>query len=108
MMTHGRQTGNSNCRWRAKASGQIGNSSCRWPGIIVVVHHGRLEGLLEGVLCLAKLLIDKHSADVVLLGELRDGLFSKGIENELLSCRWGSKREGVGSSDVTPSVFGLD
>ena len=38
MMTNGHKTGNSNCRWRARASDRIGNSSCRRPGIIVVVH----------------------------------------------------------------------
>ncbi len=45
------------------------------------------ERSVEGVVGVAELLIDELAADLVLIGQGRDGLAGEGIEGELLACR---------------------
>ena len=44
------------------------------------------ERLVEGVVGVAELPIDELAADLVLIGQGRDGLAGEGIQGELLSC----------------------
>ena len=60
------------------------------------------KGLVEGVVVVgvAELLIDELAADLVLIGQGRDGLAGEGAQGELLSCREGQptgrgERDGV-------------
>ncbi len=43
------------------------------------------EGLLEGVVGVVELLVDKLAADLVLVSELRDGLPGQGVQSQLLA-----------------------
>ena len=59
----------------------------------------RGKGEVEGVLGVALLLVDELATDVVLVGEVGDGLALEGIESELLAgLRWqqtsGTGRDG--------------
>ena len=59
------------------------------------------KGLVEGVVGVAELPIDELAADLVLIGQGRDGLAGEGAQGELLSCREGQptgrgERDGAG------------
>jgi hypothetical protein len=47
----------------------------------------RSERLVEGLVGLAELLIDELAADLVLVGQGRDGLAGESIQSELLACQ---------------------
>src|SRR4029077_19461430 len=54
------------------------------------------ERLVESVVGVAELLIDELAADLVLVGQSRDGLAGEGIQGELLACREGQQTGGGG------------
>ena len=49
------------------------------------------EGLVEGVVGVAELLIDELAADLVLVGQGGDGLAGESVQGELLSCLEGQQ-----------------
>ena len=53
------------------------------------------EGLGEGVLSLVGLLVDEFAADVVVKGQLGDGVAGEGVQGELLACCGGQGVRGA-------------
>src|SRR5579884_3776755 len=51
---------------------------------VVVVGTGRVEGVVESLLCLVRLLIDKFSADMMVVCQVGDGGARQGFDGELL------------------------
>ena len=54
--------------------------------------------LVEGVVGVAELLVDELAADLMPVGQGRDGLAGEGIQGELLSCLEG-RQTGRGGRD---------
>jgi hypothetical protein len=70
-----------------------------WQGEEDVVRRRWGEGLVEGVLGLGGLLVDELAADLVLAGEVSDGLSGEGVEGQVqtLLGRQGVRRGGGGA-----------
>lgn len=57
-----------------------------------------LEGLVDGVVGVAELLVDEFAADLMVIGQGSDRLAGQGLESHLLPCRRG-QQPCVGSKD---------